>query len=384
MRFSPHIRIREIELAQRVARHAHVHALDRSDALETASTDAGFSARLMKRWKLARGGREPIAHNGVTRFRMPVLAATEPVLDRIAASLNERELRRALSRFGCGVVFHSSPFFFLTPRRDRRTYRSHFDLVDNFFEEWPDSIVGRSRRRFLFESMENADTLSTCTLTLCDRVERMLGRRPTYIPNGADVDAIRAWPREGATAVRARLGLSERPVFAYIGNHMASIDGMELLLDAFTEAHGANPAVALLLVGPGSDRIAGARGLGAEHGVFVIGPVPTHSVWDYFYAADAGILPVVPCPQTEVSMRLRVLEFGAAGKPLLSTPIEELKRLGLPHVRFVPFERRSWTSAFLDEALREAPDADRAAAALLPFTWDASARRLLDVLNIGD
>jgi glycosyltransferase involved in cell wall biosynthesis len=383
MRFAPHVRIREIELARRVARAARVVALDRSDALETASADPPFTTRLRIRWKLAQSGLLELHGDPVTRFRMPVFAATEPILDRIAAALNDRQLEHALSRFGSDSVFHSSPIYFLTPPRSRRSYRCHFDLVDNFFEEWGGTFVGRSRRKFLFESMANADTLSTCTLTLCERVERALGRRPVYIPNGADLDAIRSWPRARAEAVRERLGLERRPVFAYVGNHMARIDGMELLLDAFEEAHHKNPSIALLLVGPGSDRVAGPRRLGPDRGVFIIGPVPTDSVWDYFQAADAGILPVVPRPETHVSMRLRMLEFGAAGKPMLSTPLEELERLALPHVRFVPYERRAWTLAFLDEALREPPDAGRVAASLAPFTWDAAAERLLETLRSG-
>src|SRR4030095_8202296 len=108
----------------------------------------------------------------------------------------------------------SHPFNFLPPVPGRRSYRVHFDLVDNFFDSWPDSITGLSRKRFMREAMLRADSLSAVSNTLCDRVEEFIGRRPTYVPNGAALEEIRAWPRQRAAAVRDRLGLTGRRALA--------------------------------------------------------------------------------------------------------------------------------------------------------------------------
>ncbi|MBI3447362.1 MAG: hypothetical protein HY049_00370 [Acidobacteria bacterium] len=200
MRFFPDLRIREVELMSRVARRRKVYALDRSDP--EGWDRSNTLSKLKLRWDLARRGWSVDPNGPVTRFRMPVYAATGPILSRLAARANERGILKALDRFGCDTVFHSHPFFFLPPTPGSRAYRAHFDLVDNFIDEFGDSRVGRSRRRFLLDALLAADSLSAVSPRLCDRVEELTGRRPVYVPNGAELDEIRAWPAWRAGKVR--------------------------------------------------------------------------------------------------------------------------------------------------------------------------------------
>ncbi|HZI94013.1 MAG TPA: glycosyltransferase [Patescibacteria group bacterium] len=381
MRFFDDLRTREFELARRVARDVKVIALDRSDA--RGWDEPHFMSKMMLRWDMLRGGWAQWDGAEVSRFRMPIVVATGPVANRVAACINERRIRVALERFNCGTVFHSHPFLFMPPVCGRRNYRVHFDLVDNFFDGWSDTIIGRSRKHFIREAMLRADTLSAISHCLCDRVEEFIGRRPIYVPNGAAVEEIRAWPAERAAAVRARHGLAGRRVLAYIGNHIADFDGTEMLVEAFLQAHKSKPDLALLLIGPGSDRVPRARGLGVADGVYVVGPVPTDEVWDYFHAADLGLLPFILAPVTHHCLPLKVLEFGAAGKPVLATPLHELQRLALPHIRFAQYDSAAWCRALLDEATYAAPDRGALAKSLLPLSWDAATAALLKGMGLG-
>ncbi|HET6373810.1 MAG TPA: hypothetical protein VFG76_10905, partial [Candidatus Polarisedimenticolia bacterium] len=223
MRFFDDLRIREVELARGVVRSARLVALDRS---ETRGWDGPHVAsKLRLRWEMARGGWARWDSGGISRFRMPVVVATGPILNRIAAWINERRIVSALKRFDCSVVFHTHPFLFLPPEPSRRAYRVHFDLVDNFFDGWPDNATGLSRKRFLRDAMLRADSLSAISHCLCDRVEEFIGRRPAYVPNGAALDEIQAWPKERAEAVRARYSLHGKVALAYIGNHIEDFDG---------------------------------------------------------------------------------------------------------------------------------------------------------------
>lgn len=381
MMFTPTLRIREVELALRIARRFRLVAVDRADALGAGGRDIVSKLRL--RWRFARGGWDLLENGRLPRFRMPVAASTEPVLDRIAARVNERFIREALDRFSCRWVFHSSPFYFQPPAPGRRAYRCHFDVVDNFFDDWPATFLGRWRRGFLRDAIRGADSLTTISLCLCDRVEELTGRRPVYVPNGAALAEIRAWPRARVGAVREHHRFEGRRVLAYIGNHFAAFDGMELLLTAFLAARKVRPDLALLLVGAGSDRLAGALGLGAADGVHVVGPVPADEVWSYFHAADLGVLPFVPLPVTHDALPLKVLEFGAAGKPMLATPLRELERLALPHVRFVPFDAAAWERALLDDATFAPPAEGPLLLALEPFSWDAVTETLLETMGLS-
>src|SRR5262245_36353835 len=260
MRFFDHLRLRESELAQRLARHTRLVALDRS---ETRGWDQpGVSSKLKLRWDMARGN-WACWKNGdeFERFRMPVMLCTGPVMNRVAAWVNERNIAEARRRFGCENVFHSDPMMFLPPARDRRSYRVHFDLVDNFYDMWPEAtMVGRSRKRFLRDAMLNADSLSAISHSLCDRVEEFTGRRPSYVPNGARLEEMRSWPKERASKVRERHSLEGKTVLAHIGNHNLHNHGTEVLLDAFLEARKARPSLELLLIGPSANLFPDAKG----------------------------------------------------------------------------------------------------------------------------
>jgi len=379
MRFYPDLIIREVELARGVAARARVVALDRSDS--RAWETPRLSARLRLRWDMARGGWASWDGGDFERFRMPVIMGTGILTNRLAARVNEHQIVRAVERFGCDTVFHSNPFLFLPPPRARRSYRVHFDLVDNFFDGWRDNVSGRARKRFLRDMMLRADSLSTISHALCDRVEEFTGRRPAYVPNGAAVAQIRAWPAQRARDVRSRLGLENRRVLAYIGNHVADFDGTDMLMEGFLKARAVRKDLALILVGRGADRVPRARGLGVAEGVHVVGPVPTAEVWDYFHAADLGLLPFVLEPGTHHCLPLKVLEFAAAGKPMLASPLHELQRLRLPHLRFAPYDSDAWCRSLLDEATYLPPDRTETDVALRPFSWDAASRALVDAMS---
>jgi glycosyltransferase involved in cell wall biosynthesis len=117
--------------------------------------------------------------------------------------------------------------------------------------------------------------------------------------------------------------------------------------------------------------------------VHVIGPIPTDEIWDYFHAADLGLLPFILAPVTHHCLPLKVLEFGAAGKPVLATPLHELQRLALPHIRFAEYDIDAWRRALLDDATYAAPDKAALEKSLLPLSWDTASAALLKGMGLG-
>lgn len=371
MLFAPDLRVREVEIARRVAEHVPVFALDRSEAVNTSDNSLG--ARLAMRRRLAFGGTRVLEDGKVTRVTMPVWPATGPLFNRLAAWGNNRRIAALVERFGCTHVFHGNPFFFLQPAPGRRKYRVHFDVIDNFHDEWRGGVVARSRRRFLQDAMRRADTLSACSHSLCEQAEELAGRRAAYAPNGAARAALLQCPPEQGARVRARLGLEGRFVVGFIGNHRMAFDGMEMLLDAWLVARAARPELALLVVGPGSDRVAGPRRLGPAEGVHCVGPVKPDEVAAYLHACDAGVHPYVPRPVTEDATPLNVVEFSTCGKPVLCSPLRELKRLAWPNLTFAAHNADEWGRALANPATFPKFDPDDLASRLHAFDWDRTA-----------
>lgn len=372
MVFAPDLRVREIELARRIAQHTPVFALDRSEAVTIADNSPASKVRM--RWRLRMSGTQVIEQGPLTRFRMPVWAATGPLFNRVVGALNERRIARMAAKFGCDWVFHGKPFFFMPEKPGRRPYRVHFDVIDNFHDEWPDNtVVGRSRRAFLREAMCRADTLSACSHSLCEYAERLTGRKAAYAPNGAARQNLLSCPPANAAAVRERLGLNGRFVIGFIGNHLMPFDGMGQLLDAWVQARASRPDLALMIVGPGSDKIAGPRGLGPKDGVHLVGPVKPDEVPAYMWACDAGVHPYVPRPVTHDATPLNVVEFSTCGRPMLSNPLRELQRLAWPNIRFAEANAEAWATALADPATFAPFDIPLLARAVESFDWDRSA-----------
>ncbi|MCB9896116.1 MAG: glycosyltransferase [Planctomycetes bacterium] len=379
MIFGENYRVREIELATRLARHTPVFALDHTPALRGLRPTIGEKLRL--RVDLLRSPFEVLSEGQVTRFRMPIAAATGPTLNEGAAAINERHLQQALKRFDCDTVYLSTPFFFLPSKR--RDYRIHFDVVDNFHDAWPATRVGRARREFHAEVLRRADSVSASSLQLCDYVQRLADRQPVYIPNGVPLAQIAAVDAATVDGIRKRFQLDGKFTVGFIANHTMPFDGMERLVRAFVQARSRRPELALLVVGPGAERAA-AFSRGEADGVLVAGAVPPDEVAAWFAACDAGAHPQDVSPLTHDAMAMNPLEFSAAGKPVLSNPLKEFQRLALPNIQFTDDDSvAAWAAALADPSTFAPFDKPALASAIAAFDWERSAETLAGALGIA-
>jgi len=211
--------------------------------------------------------------------------------------------------------------------------------------------------------LRSSDAVFCTSSVLVDRVSER-GGRPLYLPNGVDLQRIAAGRPE---AVRRRHGLEGKKIVSLIG---LTFSPTLFFIDAIAEAARAIPEVVFLAVGA-----AGwlpREGLGTfatrcrERGVpFVAtGPVPHSAVADYFAATDVGLYPGDADPYFDAACPIKVLEYTAAGKPVVATDLAELRRLAFPNVYLAPAEPTAFAAQIV-RALREPvriPD-------LTPFDW---------------
>src|SRR5437899_3660477 len=212
--------------------------------------------------------------------------------------------------------------------------------------------------------LRNSDLVFCASTVLVDRV-RARGGHAVYLPNGVDRERIAAGRPE---AVRKRLDLVGKKVVSLIG---LTFSPTLFFIDAIAEAAARVPDIVFLLVG-GAEWLPG-RGLGAlearcrERGVRLVmtGAVPNAVVGDYFMASDVGIYPGDASPYFDAACPIKVLEYSAAGKPVVATDLAELRRFSWPNVYLAPAEPKAFAAGIV-RALRERtamPD-------LAPFDWD--------------
>lgn len=178
------------------------------------------------------------------------------------------------------------------------------------------ALMGQSRRavtRDEARALNRADVVAAITPALARRWESIADREVHVIPNGVDVDHY-----AGVDAVRgtaADLGLSP-PVAGFIGHLNGRID------IALLEAIAAG-GISLLLVGPRHASFAPGRfeRLIADPRVRWVGSQPYGALPDYLHLMDVGITPYVNDTFNRASFPLKTLEYLAAGRPVVATPL---------------------------------------------------------------
>jgi len=176
--------------------------------------------------------------------------------------------------------------------------------------------------------------------------------------------------------LRRSLGLDGKFVIGYVGN-LGSYTGVDFLLDAFRAVRQRIPEAALLLVGPAEywrDRIEAARG----EGVIWTGPVAPGEVAEYFNALDVGVLAQEKTLGTELAFQIKVVEYSACRKFVVSTPLLTWERLAWPNVFLAELRIDAWVDALLRACRAEwRPEWD---ALVAPYDWNALADRIASVM----
>lgn len=377
--------------------HANpVRVLTRTRALATAAAGLGQEAFLWS-WSEGGPGRCSQLRNEVSNLLRRVRASGDiprelsaPIwLPRVwtrgprlplAQWFNRRRLEAIADSLGADGVVNASGLAVPGPRRTSglrrgRRVRYVYDIVDLHAPHSPRAIQGRVEA-FLAREVAEADEVMVVSRGLEEHVAQRYGRRPVFLPNGADVRAIQGVDPGARAEVRAVLGLGDGPVFAFVGNHGVH-SGLDFLLEVWAVFVGSRPDARLLVVGP----IAPGQvpGGGPGSGVVLTGAVPYADVPRYLAAADAGVLPNVQDAFRDYAFPLKLIEYGAARLPALAVPLAELRLQNLPWVRFAERESGAWV-----EALGELLGADWDPAwddVVMQYEWTKLASRLIEILS---
>lgn len=192
-----------------------------------------------------------------------------------------------------------------------------------------------------------------------------------YLPNGIDTTLFQA--ADGAT-VRRRYGLTNRPVVSLIGLTASST---LYFLDAIDLVGREHPDVACLIVGGGPLQPAIQAAIrGRESRFHLVGPVDYEQIPAFFAASDVGLYPGDAGPQFDAALPIKVLEYSAAGKPVVAPPLEGLRRLNFPNVIYADPTPEAFAAGILRALRQPVPAAD-----LTPFAIGTLSTELSAILE---
>lgn len=384
--YAEDIAVREIELARRLKRFFDVFVLKWRDALHV---DARWA--LWRRVRQISVATQAAVHkiefgvekDGITLVEAPVLQpilfqrilGTDKALERCIRK-NRRTLHTVLLELKITHLLLANVFFGVERVAGTRVF---FDVVD-----WiPEEQIGvaqvekaRKKQRLI---AANTDAMFAVSEPLSEKLKKDCDIDAIPLPNGADISRLRSVDLGGVQTLRAKLGLNDKFVIGYIGNH-GGYTGVDLAVKAFLAAKSSMPDAALLIVGPAEPWRA-LLSASRHAGVIATGSVTPDQISTYFNAIDVGILAQEVSAGTDYAFQIKVVEYTACRKCVVSTPLATWKRLAWPNVILAEPTVEAWKEAFMKaRAMKWHPEWDRLTE---PYDW-ASLTEQMAVVMLGN
>ncbi len=274
-------------------------------------------------WRYKEGG-VPVEH--VPRVA-PALFS--PWLRSFNTHLYQRTLERLIARERIDVVVGS----FVVPPPEN--VPKVVDIFDDNVAYWLEYGKNKAYAEEIAANEEAWISSSAATVVvssvLADKMSaRYPGARIVYIPNGVDL-GVYVPDRSNA---REKLGLDpERPLVGNIGSLDRAPEAVRLLAVAAALKH-IDPGARLVLAGRGS-MLRGFLGEAAQRGldnVHYAGFATGERLVGLFQSLDVGLCPYLVTTGSNAIVPMRLLHYSAVGSRVVSSPLEEVRRMGFDNV----------------------------------------------------
>lgn len=175
-------------------------------------------------------------------------------------------------------------------------------------------------QRWHHEALGDADVVVASAVDLRREVA---GERPDtlLVPNGVDYDHFADPPQGDPPADMAPILERGAPVVGYYGAIAEWID-----YDLVEAGARALPGLSFVLIGPDYDRSMEGKPAFGLPNVFWLGPKPYRELPAYLACFDVATIPLVVNEVTHAVSPLKLFEYMAGGKPVVTPPLREASR----------------------------------------------------------
>jgi len=256
----------------------------------------------------------------------------------------------------------------------------HFDLADDLVAmmDQESGLVSRvggtaAARYAQARMLTQADTVTVASSVLAEQIDRQV----FMLPNGADLTELDQ--ADGSEWRSRNLG----PCVGFVGAFEYWVD-FELILGLARRL----PTVRFLLVGGGRrwmDVKQAVEKQGLQN-VHLMGAVSYRQAMNYAAAMDVCLLPFTHDPVSDGSCPLKLFEYAALRKPIISTTTREVERIGKGWVEFAD-DVAGFAEAveYFLSSPAVAARAGEAGRAIVEeyYNWPALARQFVEYLTLG-
>lgn len=321
------IKVREKELALALANYFNVYYLNWN-----VSNDNNIVSRIMVSIKDIIRNKRVFEENKIKISEIPILH--RPYW--LAKIFNGNILDEFVKEIGINVIINASYYLFSIKKNERIKYI--YDLVD-----LPQTKIDYIRK-YVEEEIGKANLIFTASSGLSDFVIKKYNRDSVFIPNGTNIGKFRDINENEIEEIRTKYNLKGKYVIGYIGN-FGNWSNIEFIIDVFLEVEKEINNAVLLLVGPGNILETITPDL-KEKGIITTGAINPKDIYKYFKVIDVGILPSKITDFRNYSFPIKIIEYTAASKIIVSSPLEEVKTLAFPNIIFASPEKIiEWVNA---------------------------------------
>ena len=231
--------------------------------------------------------------------------------------LTRRHVRKAAAALGiCAPVLWLNPHsaVHMAGRMGERAVI--YDITDDWEKAEQSPSLASEIRAQDGALGRRADAVIVCSPDLLASKEAKFRRPVHLIPNGVNAEHYRSVADASLPIPAAAQGWP-KPVLGYTGTvHSQRVDAA--LVAALAERF---PNGSIVLLGPNLLDAADQRRLAGIRNIFLPGPVPYREIADWMRAFDVCIVPHLVTTFTESLNPIKLWEYLAAGKPIVSTPV---------------------------------------------------------------
>ncbi len=258
--------------------------------------------------------------------------------------------------------------------------RTHFDLADDLVAmmQLEDKYLAKAGGMLISRAVQEAMIARASTVSVASSVLQEKIKRPVLmLPNGADIGEL---DRADGSAWRVRAG---GPTVGFVGAFEYWVN-FDLVLELAIKL----PRVNFLLVGGGRQwkYVKGEIARLGLTNVTLTGAVPYRDAMDYVAAMDVCLLPFKHMAVSDGSCPLKLFEYAALKKPIVSTSTREVMRIGGGWISFA--DDTATIAGAIETFLTDPRAAERAgetgrAMVQRLYNWNNLARQFEDLLVSG-
>lgn len=266
-----------------------------------------------------------------------------PTLHRplsLANRFNRIQLDRFCIENSIDIVLSSNYFIFSVP--ENKKYKYIYDYVDLPAND-SESKFGKFVYKITREETKKSDLVIACSQGLTEFVRNQHQREALLVPNGTDLEDFRNVQKHQVDGIKQRYGLNGRFVIGCIGN-FGSWMNLGFLIDVFKKLKSEMKDAVLFLVGPGKDFTYFSKKI-KDPDIIFAGPVSFEDIHACFTAMDIAVLPNEKSYMQDLAFHIKLIEYTAAKKIIVSANLSEVERLSFPNVVIVPHEVDKWINA---------------------------------------